>query len=909
MSVENVRNVHPKEELFQETEVIRLNCPAIDRNTTAIVEEMLHKNQIFSTIGKRINEVKENHTDKREEKIQGIWKDFQKGKQACDLTGESKTNFDLIKAEAEINCGLGLNIVDYMLVKNNGFMNHADYCLEKEQALKAAQKADLGPSTNQFVQGRLEFDKENLARTLHQQPNFEAFPFTNNKKVPDFEKEDFTTEPQTNAFKNTEERNFEGKRLGFPFESDFKEENLPQAQPTSQFNFNSVVTSALNSEPQTNLNSERNRPITFGKEGYYPPQGNITSSYCSRGESKPYSNQIIEESDQTPSGAFFARQNSDFSDLQAQNFETSNLTKSERNHVSLQKSYLKSNSSHSQSIHPEEENSFVRSTNISKVYASCKQPENPIEHTPNSEASRVSQSLKNSSQTQENFPILPETASKTSNNLTNYSVTKIVSHSGEPLNLKDLQKSCQGRDTEGNALFYEGSSSGCLSHSHQIYAQTEDRKSEVVPPSSNAVERICITTVTRNGDDVCTESRFSNNGTSNKLRDQVLLSYNHEIQRLDSSIEPTNNLLNQLNQADDQSNYSSHRTSHTLTDQLGQRQSALIMSNGSRNSSVKGSNLQKMFESNQASVISSEMKSSKQQSALKQRELQREQDSGYKLSSAVGSETSKRTYTSSGSAVPLKNIPHEELTLSMAKEKASSKASSHYSHHMSGEGSSAGSQPTEDRHMEYLLISQSLNLAKPETRVSYVMTKEQEELAAANANRTHPLTFDSLGREEKVPQSVCSKLGGDILDISQAQTALQKSNQNGSHLNCEDQEEMVIQEDITNQSDDQTNISGPNDLKRNLSRQTSIQKSSSSDQKTISHRYSEPRDSDTSSFNRSPCLADKIQEQEEGPTSPESDQLLSGNISIGKEDIVLTKPLSRPSITKTMTLNMQDEEF
>lgn len=105
-----------------------------------IASRIVHKYSLLASFDARISQVQARSIDGSREKIDQLWAELSFGRTRTDLQPSLALDFDLLKAQATQDCGLGLNQADYLLLKEGGLLDLPD-CVDRRLAKWAAAEA------------------------------------------------------------------------------------------------------------------------------------------------------------------------------------------------------------------------------------------------------------------------------------------------------------------------------------------------------------------------------------------------------------------------------------------------------------------------------------------------------------------------------------------------------------------------------------------------------------------------------------------------------------------------------------------------------------------------------------------------------------------------------------------------
>ncbi len=208
--------------------------------------QAMERHRILSTIQDGIDRVYEHQGHPREATIEKLWKDFGEGRYANAIDYKNKIEYDMLKNKASLDCGLGLNAVDYLLIKEGGLMEPME-----------VKKYNPSSANYFYLESRELFHTAKPAQFKNEPPTQDTEGHTNVKGVFDGIKpiEDYSAQVQ--------------KKLHFVEETLKKTASGIVEQVKSEYP--EIPHNSINNTTTYNSSysgQEDNRAVTFGKHLY-----------------------------------------------------------------------------------------------------------------------------------------------------------------------------------------------------------------------------------------------------------------------------------------------------------------------------------------------------------------------------------------------------------------------------------------------------------------------------------------------------------------------------------------------------------------------------------------------------------------------------------------------------------------
>ena len=220
-----------------------------------IANRIVQQYGLMASFDARIRQIEGRSTDGNREKIDRLWHELTFGKSGSDLEGSVASDFQLLKNQASLDCGLGLNQADYLLLREGGFLDQSD-CADRQ--IRKWRAAEDCSRTSQAL--------SSVQQSPHQ------------SESPKFPPTVSVQQPEPPGERHPPHKRADNPRL-LLVQKKLNFVDLTDSKPDQQF-------------PQTSSNSEEERAsaqhrqgaITFGKE---PPQQEHTASKAAFNKSTP----------------------------------------------------------------------------------------------------------------------------------------------------------------------------------------------------------------------------------------------------------------------------------------------------------------------------------------------------------------------------------------------------------------------------------------------------------------------------------------------------------------------------------------------------------------------------------------------------------------------------------------------
>lgn len=118
------------------------------------VEEVMNRWSKVSAIGARVDQLKSQENTKEKSECGIVWKELSAGRSVSQMTPEARIELDYLQKKAEINCGYGMNPVEYLLLKDGFiFKEKPDFHTSAPEILK---NVEMTASTKKLVYREIE---------------------------------------------------------------------------------------------------------------------------------------------------------------------------------------------------------------------------------------------------------------------------------------------------------------------------------------------------------------------------------------------------------------------------------------------------------------------------------------------------------------------------------------------------------------------------------------------------------------------------------------------------------------------------------------------------------------------------------------------------------------------------------
>ncbi len=205
-----------------------------------IANGIIKKYCLMASFDHRIRQIDGRSIDGSREKIDRLWSEFSFGKSGSELEEPLASDFQLLKNQASLDCGLGLNQADYLLLKEGGLLDERDFTERQMRKFAAADDHSRGSMRMGF-------------NSSQQSPNETGSPKFHHASPPN--QQESTGEQRTQDLKQPDNPRLllVQKKLNFVDLTDSKPE-----QPLTH--------TSHNSEEERIYAQQRQGVVTFGKE-------------------------------------------------------------------------------------------------------------------------------------------------------------------------------------------------------------------------------------------------------------------------------------------------------------------------------------------------------------------------------------------------------------------------------------------------------------------------------------------------------------------------------------------------------------------------------------------------------------------------------------------------------------------